>query len=78
MDKFGKAQVEMIKDSNDVNRASLDLANKVGYTARQKRYVRVYIEKKKKYRSVFIVHRLAQRSPKRKQRYAHTHTKNAR
>jgi len=29
IDKFGKSQVEMIKDSNDVNRASLDLANKV-------------------------------------------------
>ena len=29
IDKYGKAQVEMIKDSNDVNRASLDLANKV-------------------------------------------------
>ncbi|CAF0791221.1 unnamed protein product [Rotaria sordida] len=28
IDKFGKTQVEMIKDSNDVNRASLDLANK--------------------------------------------------
>ncbi|UJR34198.1 hypothetical protein I4U23_021604 [Adineta vaga] len=28
IDKYGKSQVEMIKDSNDVNRASLDLANK--------------------------------------------------
>lgn len=36
----------MIKDSNDVNRASLDLANKVKYT---EIYVCVYI-KKKKYR----------------------------
>ena len=29
IDQFDKSQVEMIKDSNDVNRASLDLANKV-------------------------------------------------
>ena len=29
IDKYSKSQVEMIKDSNDVNRASLDLANKV-------------------------------------------------
>ena len=29
IEKYGKSQVEMIKDSNDVNRASLDLANKV-------------------------------------------------
>ncbi|CAF3642968.1 unnamed protein product [Adineta steineri] len=36
IDKFGKSQVEIIKDSNDVNRASLDLANKVKIT-------RVYI-----------------------------------
>ena len=43
----------MIKDSNDVNRGSLDLANKV---KKHKIYVCVYIKKKKKYRSKTIDH----------------------